>query len=238
VELKRADLKSFVARYDPKDMKSIFWLDYTGLEYGNFEDFMALLAKVAENSMVKVTLRAEAGDYFDKPDEDVGQNAERFRRQFGAVLPTPTTDPPRGLVGFATLLQEMLQIAAQNALPSATGLMFQPVSSFCYSDGTGIMTLTGVICHREKRATVRKAFAKWDLANLDWKPPRRIDVPVLSTRERLQLQGSLPCGSGAGKTLRAVLGHLIEDSPKKTEKRLQQYADFHRYFPYFMKAIP
>ena len=48
---------SFLASYTSNDEKSIFWLDYTGLSYGNFEDFIMLLGKVA-NSMVRVSLTA------------------------------------------------------------------------------------------------------------------------------------------------------------------------------------
>ena len=54
--LKKTEFKSFLAQYEPNDEKSIFWLDYVGLEYGHFEDFMVLLGKVAANSVVKMTL--------------------------------------------------------------------------------------------------------------------------------------------------------------------------------------
>jgi len=63
-------------------------------------------------------------------------------------------------------------------------------------------------------------------------------VPSLSTKERLYLQRYLPCGRNAGRTLRRALGYLTDENLKQTEIRLQQYADFHRYFPYFIKAIP
>ena len=38
--------------------KAIFWLDYTGLELGNFEEFESILQKVSEMSVVKITMRA------------------------------------------------------------------------------------------------------------------------------------------------------------------------------------
>lgn len=77
------------------------------------------------------------------------------------------------------------------------------------------------------------------MANFDWKEPRRIDLPVLSTRERLHLQHLLPVSEKAGKVLREALGYLIEGNDRKaTEKKLKQYADFHRYSPYFIRGIP
>jgi hypothetical protein len=239
LRLEKADFKSFLARYEPNDAKSIFWLDYTGLEYAHFEDFMVLLDKVAEKSMIKITLRAEPSDYFfERHHDKQGRSAERFRQQFGAVMPDSGIGPPRGLKDFAYLVQKMIQVAAQRALPSVIPLMFQPIDAFYYSDISGIFTLTGVVCRREAAAETCAAFQGLRFSNLNWAEPKLIDVPVLSTKERLQLQRFLPCEEMAGRTLREALGYLIDWDQAKTEGKLSQYADFHRYYPYFMKAVP
>jgi hypothetical protein len=238
LRLERAQFKSFLARYEPNDEKSIFWLDYPGLGYGNLEDLMALLGKVSENSMVKITLRAEPRDFLDKHNETPGSGAESFRRQFGAVMPDSAATPPLGFRDFVCLLQDMVQVAAQKALPSAVPLMFQPVSSFYYSDVTGMFTLTGVVCRRDAAAEIRKVFQDLHFRNLTWAKPTLINVPVLSTQERLHLQKFLPCPSSAGRTLREALGYLIDKDRESTEAKLKQYADFHRYYPYFMRAVP
>lgn len=232
LDLRQGQFNSFLAQYEPKDKKSIFWLDYTRLVYGVFEDFMELLPKVTSNSMIKVTVRAEPRDYYKKG------KAQDFRRKFEEVLPRPQTSPPATSGHFARLVQDMLQIASQKALPSVTTLMFQPVSSFHYSDGTNMLSLTGIVCEREKQDTVKRAFENLQFSNLTWTEPRLIDLPALSTKERLHLQHLLPCASGAGRKLRQSLGYLIDDDPELTELKLQQYADFHRYYPYFMKATP
>lgn len=238
LRLKKTQFKSFLARYESNNEKSIFWLDYTKLEYGNFEDFMTLLTKVSENSTLKISLRAEPKDFFDKRGEPEGSGAERFRRQFGALMPDPTADPPRGYGNFARLLQDMVQVASQKALPGALPLMFQPISSFYYSDGTNMFTLTGIVCQRNLRAVTRKAFQDLIFPNLGWTQPKHIGIPTLSTKERLHLQELLPCHRRAGSTLRQALGYLIDDNRHLTEKKLKQYADFHRYYPFFIQAVP
>lgn len=231
IRLENIQLGSFLANYEARDKKSIFWLDFTGLEYSGFEDFMTLLGKVAAGSMVKITLRSEPKDYIDKTD--------LFRRKFEAVLPDSSVVPPPGFRNYAFLLQQMTRVAAQTALPSAFPHTFQPVSSFCYSDGTGIFTLTGIVCQRGEENSIKKEFQRWQFANLNWSMPKRIDVPVLTTKERLHLQSYLPCEGNAGRVLREELGYLIDDGDKKTtESKLKQYAEFHRYAPYFMRAIP
>jgi hypothetical protein len=230
VELKPGDLKSFITQYDPKDRKSIFWLDYTDLEFGNFEDFMALLGKIPANSMIKITLRAAPGDYREKSEE--------FRQKFESLMPNPSANPPATGADFAHLVQQMLQIASQQALPSEMSHVFQPVESFYYADGAKMFSLTGLVYPRTERENVERVFRNLQFANLDWHEPKSIDLPILSTKERLHVQRLLPCKKGAGKILREDLGYLIEDDERTTEMKLEQYADFHRRFPYFMKATP
>ncbi len=258
VRIERESLRSFLARYEPVDRKCIFWLDYTGLEYSCFEDFQVLLRKAVAGSMVKITLRAEPRDYYTELQEPVAnlsrigsnhevsrpapvlrdEKADQFREKFRAIMPNPSATPPATLAGLASMLQGMLRIAAQEELRGAVGIIFQPISSFHYNDGTGMFTFTGLLCMRSEEAKVREAFGNWAFANLDWADPLQIDVPTLSTKERLHLQRWLPCQDSPGETLRLKLGYMIGNGKKDTEALLGQYAVFHRRFPYFMRGIP
>jgi len=232
LKLQRIDFSSFLAKYEAKDEKSIFWLDYTDLEFTNFDDFKDLLGKVGANSVVKITLRCNPRDYQDQ------KRQEEFREKFETVLPATFAAVPIKVRDFGLLIQEMLRIASQQALPSAVQTTFLPLSSFFYNDGSGMFTLTGVVCLRNDEAGFRKLFKSWQFANLDWGAPTEINVPNLSTKERLHLQRHLPRRKNAGKALRQSLGYLINEDQVQTEIQLQQYADFHRYFPYFIKATP
>lgn len=239
LHLEPKGMKSFIIQYQPNDKKSIFWLDYTRLEYECFGDFIVLLGKITEKSMIKITLRAEPDDFWDEYKELRIDKAEGFRKVFEKIMPDPSADPPRDSRKLAHLLQKMLQIAAQQALPAeATSLTFQPVSSFYYSDGTGMHTLTGIVCERGDKETITKAFEDWEFANLTWEEPRPIDVPILSTKERLSLQHLLPCIESRGSILLTELGYLIDEDVRSTKIALEQYAAFHRYFPYFMRGTP
>jgi len=239
LQLTNNTLTSFIATYETSDKKSIFWLDYTGLRYACFQDFTALLGKIPIGSMVKITLRADPRDYWNKPPRVQKAKSEEFQGEFAAVLPASFISIPRQYEDFSHLVQQMLQIAAQQALPAqATTLAFHPVSSFYYSDGTWMFTLTGVVWPRAETAKIEKAFDGWEFANMTWAKPKLIEIPILSTKERLRLQGLLPCGTPRGKTLHAELGYLIDKDALTTESALDQYAAFHRYSPYFMQGIP
>ena len=230
IVLRRSDLQSFLVRYDASDRKSIFWLDYTGLEYSQFEEFILLLGKLPSGSVVKITLRASPKDYHQKD--------ALFRDKFAAVLPSPTVIPPHDYEGYAKLLQDMTQIAAEQALPSATGFCFQPICSFFYKDGAGIFTLTGTVCARAERREIKARFSGWRHANLHWAKPERIDVPFLSTQERLHVQKLLPCERDAGRMLIRALGYKIDDDSGAAIEKMKQYAAFYLQYPYFLRAFP
>lgn len=230
LRLKHGDLFRFIDQYEHEEQKSIFWLDYTNLTIQNFEYFGLLLTKVADRSVVKVSLRAEPRDWRDEP--------ERFGDEFRRIMPDPDGSPPFVAQSYVNLLQDMLKIVVQRELPAELQTMFQPICSFFYADGVGMLTLTGIVCPREDESTVREAFDDWDLANLDWLEPRVIDVPFLSTKERLGLQDKLPCDGDAGKTLFEALGYELEGGEEGTMQQLEQYSQFHRYYPYFMRAVP
>lgn len=241
LKLRNEDIKSFINLYQSNNERSVFWLDYTRLEYEYFQDFETLLGAVAEFSMVKISLRADNRDYWQlRPEPQPRKNKiQKFRDDFADFLPKPE-DAPSSVPGeFAELIQNMLRIASQEALdPLSTNMTFVPVTSFYYADGGGMFTLTGVVCDRANSSRVRDAFSDWNFANLSWAAPRRISVPILSTQERLHLQRLLPTTKNVGKRLRKRLGYLIEANVEETEDALEQYAAFHRYSPYFIRGVP
>ena len=230
IKLERSTTDTFLTNYQAKGKKSIFWLDYTGFEYKHIEEYMALLSKVTAGSMVKITLRAEPKDYIDKGDN--------FRKMFESIMPDSSVDPPRVIGEYAKLIQDMIQIATQRALSGAMPNAFQPLSSFYYSDGTGIFTITGMVCLREDVDIIKSTYKDWRLANLNWNNPKKIDIPILSTKERLLLQRHLPSTKNTGELLLDTLGYLIDENREKTVDQLEQYSEFHRYSPYFMRATP
>jgi hypothetical protein len=238
IELKNISFESFLADFSPNDTRGIFWLDYADLDYSCFAEFIGLLEKLPEDSMVKLSVRCHPSDYVDKDPKIEAKKVSDFRECFGAILPSPSVEIPRTREALSKLIQEMVEISAQKALPAATPLMFQPVSSFYYQDGVCMFTLTGIVTKRgdAELAKIQSVFSDWEFANLDWSKPKEIDLPHLSTKERLLLQEFLP--STKIDKLKEALGYDIGDSTEDTLKLLRQYALYHRYFPFFIKAAP
>jgi hypothetical protein len=238
---------SFLATFSV-DTPSIFWLDYTDLQPARIQELETLLDRVGEDSVVKITLRASLDDLPDaktsvlpEPTDEEMQERMRlyldnFKAKFDAVLPALIEYGQLRAGNFPALLQKMLQIAAQRALPPGCGRKFQILHSCYYSDVTQMYSLTGIVCRDEDARAYRSLFATWPLKNLRWAEPKRIDLPVLSVKERMLLESYLPADRATGKGLRNALGYDIDDGGPASIRKLKQYAVFYRYYPYFAKV--
>ncbi len=246
ISLQRGDVNDLLATYS-SDGKEIFWLDYTDLKIGRFDEFRQLLGKAEHGTVVKITLRAQRDDSPYHNTSNIGSSEEsledrlsrfreKFEHEFDEFFPRPTDDDTFKSGEFPGLIQKMVQIATEKALPTTSGSAFQPLHSAFYTDGTLMLSVMGIVCDLNEIDTIKAAFKKWTFANIDWHPPYRIDVPVLSVKERLLLEKHLPLKKNTGKALAKVLGYRIGDSQNDNLRKLQQYADFYRYYPYFAKV--
>lgn len=220
LDLRHDDFKSFLANFSSTGGE-ILWLDYTDLRPGHFDDFMSVLGKVSEKSIVKITIRA-------KPPE---QEWEKFYREYDQILPASVkeTDIKRP-TPFIGLLQQMLQLASQRALPALGESIFQLLDSSHYRDQTHMLSITGIVCNQDEVEKIQQWFQNCHFVNLKWNCPQKIDVPILSTKERLHLEKYLPTKAKTGRSLSRALGYKIDNT-----ESLKQYEEFYQYYPYFAR---
>lgn len=240
ITLLKDDLSSYLSTFTPVNDSYVFWLDYTALRYSYFEDYKKLLTKLPAGSVIKITFRCEPSAYLNKGHDRKKTNGDyvrdkeiEFKNWFSNVLPGNFTRVPRAQKGFAKLLTKMLKIASQQALPKASkGNIVVPASDFYYRDGAGIYTFTGVIADMDSAADVRQSISHLKYANTGWrKNPKLINIPVLSSKERLHLQADLPCKGGQ---LQKNLGFKIGAN---SLEQLKQYAEYYKEYPYFIQGI-
>ena len=98
-----------------------------------------------------------------------------------------------------------------------------------------MVSITGIVCKKREVSKIKQWFQGWQFANLTWQEPREIDVPILSTKERLHLEKYMPTKKRTGRSLSRALGYRIDDARKNIEK-LQQYEEFYQYYPYFARV--
>lgn len=243
VTLRNQTVSSFLATAS-WDRPGVYWLDYTDLNAGRLQEFETLLDSAHEGSVARVTLRAALDDLPDvRRDNEYASEEEaenrrtlyfaEFTNLFDTILPPGAGYGDLRPGRFPSLLQGMLKIVSQRALPPGSGRRFQILHSCFYSDHTQMLSLTGVVCRSDEAAGFRKLFALWPPRNLRWGPPARIDMPVLSTKERLVLESLLPTKKASGRALRRALGYNVDDGLPASIRQLKQYAMFYRYYPLF-----
>ncbi len=224
LELIDEDFASFLANFSSNG-KEIFWLDYTDLKLRHFDEFMSVLGKVSEKSVVKITIRSEP---YEKEWED-------FEREYGQIMPlSPKKTDIERPVPFTNLLQKMLQIASQQALPASGESVFQILDASHYSDQTHMLSITGIVCNKDEISKIRQWFKNWEFRNLGWDDPRRIDVPILSIKERLHLEKYLPAETDS--SLSQALEYKIDNTESQHLEKLKQYEKFYQYHPYFARV--
>ena len=233
LDLIYGDFDNFIADFSSSG-REIFWLDYTNLEIGHFDDFKSILQKVSENSVVKITVRAEL------PSNAGSRNRDRkwrnFQEKYSEILPsTVQQEDIEKLPNFINLLQEMLQITSQQAFSASGESVFQLLNSSYYKEPTRMLSVTGIVCNKSKVPEIERWFKNWKFINIKWEEPYNIDVPILSIKERLHLERYLPTGDPTGCALSEVLDYRIDEDEKHLEK-LQQYEKFSQYYPYFARV--
>lgn len=246
VRLVHEPIESYLTHRFPSGTKCVFWLDYTTLRPARIEEFKTVLSLVGTPSIVKITLRAQFDDPVDtaagrlRPREAkvireawIGELQERF----GDYFPREITRADFKLPEAACLVQAMLQIAAQSILPTESGTVFQLVQSCTYADGpTQMLSVTGVVCETSERDKIAQSFNEWPYGNTNWGEPHRVDLPDLSVKERLRLEKHLPVKSTAVRGLQRALGYRIDKNSESSERKLEQYRDFYRFYPMFARV--
>jgi len=226
----------------------IFWLDYTNLEASRLEDFRRLINLADDGSIIKITLRAElpynpllrdlrTWETEEDRDKDFKLFLQEFNDEFkGYTPPGIGRDEFDQPMHFVTLILKMIQLTAQNALPvRAHGSIFHILNAATYSDGTQMLSVTGIVYPYEQRNKIEDCFRSWHFFSQTWDTMHKIDVPVLSMKERLKLEKLLPVKNNTGKALLRTLGYNIDKTENSSLERLKQYAAFYKYYPYFVK---
>ena len=131
--------------------EAIFWLDYIDRGLKRFSEFSGVLGEVWENSVVKITIPAERD----------GQHLKDFKEQYPKMLPPLTSQYDiYEASGLVKLLQDMLQLVAQQAL-RASGSVFQLLNSSYYKDSSQMLSVTGIVCNKDKVSEIQQWFKDW-----------------------------------------------------------------------------
>ncbi len=212
LDLKHSSFKDFLATGFPAG-PTIVWADYTDMDRQVLLEVSDLARKATPLSMLRVTVSAETPVYealdlflhpYNLPKGKV-REFKKFAEKFADQMRIPDVayDPSLFVwsnfieANYPTLLARILESVVHGScvLPK----QFIPLHAAKYSDGTIMLSLTGVFCESSTSGEVQRHFQKAGILRSQPVAVEAIDIPVLTTKERMHLESLLPTATFDGK---------------------------------------
>lgn len=221
----------------------IVWLDYAspGELRTQLNEYSALLSKLQAGDVLRITVNATPrtleGQTTSSPVEvKQAQRLETLKDRLGDLIPNGTVAAQMTKEGYPELLAKI--IAGLGDKRSSSDHQFLQLTSWCYSDGEHTMlTHGGIVMRRsdEHEFWKKTALRKWPFYTPAGQVPRRINLPVLSLRERLFIDSSLP--RMKARSLQKKLKFKLAKREGDSIEMLRAYADFYRHYPTFGRVF-
>ncbi len=234
---------------------TITWADYTDMTRECLSEISDIARKATPLSLIRITVNAETPVYHELSIRWGQKTLPRSqKRQFEVFLQNFQEKYAMEYVAYddslftwsffqkekyPTLLMNMLETVIK--VSCSHPKQFMPLHAAMYSDGTVMLSFTGLFCDANERDKLLKHFeAEKLLSSGEPVTVERIDVPALTTKERLLLEPLLPSTDQSGKSCLKELGYLIEGdgSEKLSAYKMQQYEQHYRFYPFFGKLVP
>lgn len=143
---------------------------------------------------------------------------------------------------FCKLLVSAINTAAQKALYGYSDKHFLILHTCYYTDMTLMLSVTGVCFDPEHKDKWLAPFQNYKFLFDETKNEiQKIDVPILSIKERLLLENHLPCKykkpEDIGRFLSSILAYPLGRSKTRNQTQLALYNDLHNYYPVFLKIF-
>lgn len=222
--------------------KLILWLDYDyKLDESVFRDISIFLLKAKSGSIILLTIDVDPDD---PKDEKTGEHVGRYDKLVNRI---GESNIPRGTeekdlldskdcqkVCFEVInnvINRMISIR-NGCIGEDDKLEYKQLFNFLYKDGSAqMLTIGGIIYSQKDKNKIQKCnFDKLDFikSGRDAKP-YKIDVPILTFKEKCYLDKILPIDKSSGKKTKDDLSFL-------SKKIKENYSKIHRYFPSFVEA--
>ena len=210
--------------------KTVLWLDYIGFESKLLQEFEDAIAKVEDQSIIKITLRAHVaslGESASTQAETQKLRVKKVRTLLGNnyFFVDVFEDNKMTTNKFPLTIYELLKKVSIKAL-RGTNKVFLPISSYTYQDGMKMITFTGIKIKEDEIDNFldKTGLNTWEYGLFDSNMPLDIEVPFLSLKEKYTFDACFP------------------DEPDIelkyfNDKEINSYKKFHRFYPTFAKIV-
>lgn len=225
---------------------AIVWFDYTepkGITT-QIERFARTIGTVRLGSVLRVTLNANPASLGKPEPKDISVEADgevsedraqkptirewrlgRFKERLGALFPSGLTADGMSFKTFGTSLLSALRLAVEKEALSFRDRRVVWALATHYADGQAMVTAALVVCPRDDKA-IEELVMGWEFYTTT-EAPHRLDLPALSTLERLTMESNGNAQSEMGFEL-----------PKSDmgENPFEVFKKFYRIYPHFSRV--
>ncbi|WP_313680785.1 O-methyltransferase [Pseudescherichia sp.] len=238
--------QDFLTNYHfKKRSRHIVWLDYTlpseiNQQLGEIE---LLCNNLNPYDIIKVTLNAHAETLGRDNSLPYSASPHAFRANalqdiLDVYAPHPIQEKHVTTKAYPTTLLHALDKAMHMGIRTRPDISIQPLSSFIYADGQTMLTATAIILENNHSKVERffkgSRLNNWPFLNKLWDKPKDISIPVMSLKERLEIEAKLP--NSTPEEIIDSMGFFLADSEPHTIKQLRTFIEYQRAIPWFSKV--
>lgn len=230
VECVHSTLEDYLDAHD-FDRPAIVWFDYTAPKtVEQIGRFARTVGEVKLNSILRLTLNAQPGALGEPNPKLSGQalwewRLEKFKDRLGSLCPTDITAAGMEKKTYGPSILRALFLAVEKEVLSHADRKVVWALSTHYADGQPMVTATLIVCAAND--TVIEPLVKaWTF----YSPPNetlRIDLPALSTLERLTMESN--------DDAKTRLGFELPESALG-EDPFEVFKKFYRIYPHFSRV--
>ena len=245
IECVHLTLEDYLDRHD-FNSPAIVWFDYTepkGIT-SQIERFARTVGTVPIGSILRVTLNANPTS-LGKPDvselsvevDGAGSldravkptihewRLARFRERLGELFPSGLTTQGMSFKTYGPSLLLALKLAVEKEVLSFRDRQIVWALSTHYADGQAMVTAALVVCAAED-GSIEETVSGWVFRSTP-DTPHRLDLPALSTLERLTMESNDDAQTRLGFVL--PMSDMGEDP-------FQIFKKFYRIYPHFSRV--
>lgn len=213
------------------DRPAIIWFDYTAPKpVEQIGRFARTVGEVKLNSILRLTLNAQPSALGEPNPKLSGQalwewRLEKFKDRLGSLCPTDITAAGMEKKTYGPSILRALFLAVEKEVLSHADRKVVWALSTHYTDGQPMVTATLVVCAAND--TVMEPLVKGWTFYSPPNDPLRIDLPALSTLERLTMESN--------EDARTRLGFELPESGLG-EDPFEVFKKFYRIYPHFSRV--
>lgn len=246
VDCRELSSKKFLSDFEsitnafPDATNFIVWLDYTSASnrLQQLQEFQSLLQKMAHGDIARITVNADPRNSNPRGDHSFKTifeyRLDQFQRQMRSFAGTLTVDSMQD-EKFPYAVAACVANAAKGARSGTGHVIVRPLNIQWYTDGTPMVSLTCVVLERSKADEYMShpSIASWPYLAKKWSDVSAIRVPDLSITERAFIDQAHP--TKAPKIIASEIGFLFDGDLSASEKQIQSYISYNRFYPSFKR---